>query len=100
MLAVNEIEEIHPVTLQQIVRLSEQSGKFKLTMRVGKGGAEFKSEHQAIVLTGERFDSLLMMEMGSEQYSKVWICGPPTMTTSIVGLFDKMAISEENYLLV
>lgn len=52
------------------------------------------------MFTSERFDSLLLGEMGSEEYSKVWVCGPPAMTTSIVNMFDKAAVSEDKYLFV
>jgi hypothetical protein len=35
-LAVNQIEDIHPITLMEILELSKKSDKFKLTVRLGK----------------------------------------------------------------
>lgn len=43
MLAVHNIEEIHPITLQQILRLSGQSSRFKLTMRMSHEGEQLKA---------------------------------------------------------
>lgn len=63
MLAVNQIEDIHPITLRQIVELSEHSTKFKLTMRVTKQEELLKVAYKAICFTSELFDSLVLKEM-------------------------------------
>lgn len=65
MLAVNQIEDIHPITLRQISELSEHSSSFKLTMRVSKEGEQFKAAHKSIEFTNERFDSLVPKEMST-----------------------------------
>ena len=63
MLAVNQIEDIHPITLRQMVELSEHSSKFKLTMRVTKEEEQFRDAHKAICFTREMFASLVLKEM-------------------------------------
>lgn len=100
MLAVNHIEDIHPITFRQILELSEYSSKFRLTMRVGKEGELLKEAYKGVTFTRKLFDTLVLKEMESEQYKKVWVCGPPMMTTAIVKAFDKAGISEDRYMIV
>jgi hypothetical protein len=38
--------------------------------------------------------------MGSEPYSKVWICGPPKMTEGILNQFKQANIAEEKVLIL
>lgn len=100
MLAVHQIEDIHPITLMQLLELVQHSKKFKLTLRLAVEPQEFRGSHPELAYTSERFDKLLIKEMNSEPFRKVWVCGPPAMTTAIIAEFDQNKVSHDHYLMV
>jgi hypothetical protein len=67
----------------QLLELSASS-KFKLTLKLGKEAANFKARHTELTYTSERFDKILIDVMKAEPFRKVWVCGPPAMSTAIL----------------
>ena len=43
MIAINEPEDIHPITFSQLVKLSANQEKFKITIRVSKNGEKLQT---------------------------------------------------------
>ena len=64
-LAVHSLEEIHPITLKQIIYLCEKKYAFKLTLRVAMLPDEFKLKNPFIRFTNLRFDQIITIEMKS-----------------------------------
>lgn len=81
LIALNEPEDIHAVTLGQLVRLSEGMHSVKIVMRVSKNADKLEGKLGSIEFTREYFTKRVVSEAAKEGLSRVWICGPPKLNT-------------------
>jgi len=100
LIAVNEPEDIHPITFSQLVRLSKNEAKFKIVLRVSKNAEKISNNAGNIEFTREYFNKRVVSEASVKGFSKVWICGPPTMSTNTAMILEENGYRGNNYLLV
>lgn len=51
LIAINEPEDIHPITFSQLTRLSKNEGKFKIVLRVSKNAEKIQKDAGKIEFT-------------------------------------------------
>ena len=56
------------------------------------------NEH--VEYTSQRFSGVLRQSLSTEEYERIWVCGPPPMNEEMVNLFDSMNLSVEKYLIM
>lgn len=98
--AINEPEDIHPITFQQIVYLSSHSKQIKTVLRVSKNEKDLKKESGKIEFTRDYFTSRMVSESKADDFSRVWICGPPKMATDTAEALLENGIAREKFLLL
>lgn len=99
LIAVNEPEDIHPITLHQLIHLSSTKGT-KIVMRVSKNQQQISAIDSKIEFTRDYFNKRVVAEAGEAGVARVWICGPPKLSSdTAAGLLDS-GIKREAFLLV
>ena len=89
-LAVNNLEDIHPLTLAQLSELANKQDLMKITIRVSKPVEEMHQKiNEKIVFTKTRFTSTLEKILPEGHFERVWVCGPPPMNEELVNMFDR-----------
>jgi NAD(P)H-flavin reductase len=81
MAAINDPEDLHPITYHQLVFLSRHHSKFKVVLRVSKDEQLLKQMDSKIQFTRDYFTNRVVTESKAADFSRVWICGPPKMAT-------------------
>ena len=101
-LAVNNMEDIHPLTWAQLNELTNHPKFVSLTLKVSNKSGEMQSTvmNQNVVYTKERFPALLSRILPGEIYERIWVCGPPPMNEDMIKMFDTFGILPEKYLMV
>jgi NAD(P)H-flavin reductase len=98
-IAVNHIEDIHPITLAQLIELSQKQGQVSVSLRVKDKTGTNILQNSKIVSTDQTFDVLVQNELRNA-FSKVWVCGPPPMNEAMVRLFDSIKLDNSKYLMI
>jgi NAD(P)H-flavin reductase len=66
--------------MNQLLKLSLNSSKFKVVMRVSKNEKEVSAQKSGIEFTRDYFTERVLTEGEVENFSRFWICGPPKMS--------------------
>jgi NAD(P)H-flavin reductase len=87
--AFSRVEELHEITLQQLLYLSER-GRVKVTFRFREDPRTAIKGGRNIQFAARSFEEILAAEIGSgREVSKVWVCGPPAMNLKISKFFKE-----------
>jgi NAD(P)H-flavin reductase len=79
ILSFHNISDIHPITLEQLIFLSNNHPKFNLTMKIDEEGRKRLSSTKILFRSGA-FDNLISKELENiKNISKIYVCGPPRM---------------------
>lgn len=87
LLAVESVEDIHPITLKQVEELNG-SDTFSCAIKIKRplNGAKL-----TVDLISEAFEVVLDRELKAiDQLSKVWLCGPPRMGQGLSEYFERL----------
>lgn len=98
LIALNEPEDIHAVTLSQLVRLSEGRQSVKTVLRVSKNADKLQGKLGSIEFTRDYFTKRVLSEAAKEGLSRVWICGPPKLNTDTGKVLIENGYSRETIL--
>ena len=86
LIAINEPEDIHPITLGQLIRLSQHGKLVKVVLRVSKNADKLSKSAGNIQFTREYFNKRVLAEASVQGFSRVWICGPPKLNTDTANI--------------
>lgn len=98
LIALNEPEDIHPITLSQLIALSSNSKTIKVVMRVSKNPEKLSRMTEAIEFTREYFNKRVLTEAAEKGLSRIWICGPPKLNSDIGKILLENGYSRESFL--
>lgn len=96
--AFNHAEDIHPVTLEQLLFLAE-AGRVNLIFKFKEDTQGRVKEGRNVSLTSQSFQSILEQRLSKEEVSRVWICGPPRMNEG-VSQYLREKVNFDSYLIV
>lgn len=100
LIAVNEPEDFHPITFNQLIQLSEHNEKVKVVVRVSKNGEKLHGKAGSIEFTRDYFNKRVLTEAAVEGFSRVWICGPPKLNTDTANILLENGYSNQQFLLI
>jgi hypothetical protein len=98
--ALNEPEDIHPITLHQLIHLSLHSKNTRVVMRVSKNPQQISALPSKIEFTKDYFNKRVLSEAAAEGLARVWICGPPKLSSDTALALLESGIKRESFLLV
>ena len=99
LIAIAEPEDVHPITLGQLIQLSEQEDKVKVVLRVSKNRDQLRDTGK-IEFTREYFNKRIVSEAAVKGLSRVWICGPPKMSSESASALVENGFTNKQYLLI
>ncbi len=100
LLAINDPQDIHPITYQQLLFLSHHPSKFKVVLRVSKNEQALRNSESKIEFTRDYFTKRVIAESSSNDFSRVWICGPPKMCTEVASNLLSSGYAKNSFLLL
>ncbi len=99
LIALNEAEDIHPITLHQLIQLS-RAKNIKVVMRVSKNQQDISSLSSKIEFTRDYFNKRVIAEAKESGLARVWICGPPKLNSETAAGLLESGINRHSILLV
>ena len=100
LIAINEPEDMHPITMTQLAKLSLNERKTKIVMRVSKNADKIQEATGKIEFTREYFSKRVISEGAVKGFSRFWICGPPKLNTDTTKILVENGYQTHSYLLV
>jgi NAD(P)H-flavin reductase len=88
------------VTLHQLLHLSNHSKTVKIVLRVSKKAEQLTSLKSKIEFTKDYFNKRVVAEATAEGLSRVWICGPPKLSSDTATALLESGIKRESFLLL
>lgn len=100
LIAVAEPEDIHPITLDQLIKLSSRKSQIKIVLRVSKNADKLSGKGGEIEFTREYFTKRVIAEAAVKGLSRVWICGPPKLNTDTATVLEENGYGKDKYMFV
>lgn len=100
LIAVAAPEDIHPITFDQLVKLSLNQSKIKIVIRVSKNADKLKKNAGNIEFVTEYFNKRTIFEVEKKGFSKVWICGPPKLNFDTTKTLVDHGYTQKHYQII
>lgn len=99
-LAVNTIEELHPVTLTQCEMLSEAGILLTYVKTKEMKIQEFKTKYPKIQTINDRFQHFIKPLANDPNLSQIYICGPTRFSKALLDELDNNLVETSKYRII